>query len=296
MAIELIDTVTPANNQPYPIVNSDDIKGGYHSVKSITERDSIPKQRRQANMLCYVDGVGMFRLNSDLSTWISADSTATFEMEVDGETTGEYSLAIDLNTVSGAYGSIYENLYTQFQTMFREMQRTIDAQQRKINDLEARVFALESGMGNLPEIKYDDVITDYDGLPLLDYMGYPIDEYEEIPQVTYRCIVDYNNNPLRDYNGYSIDDYGDIVVEKRPYLVDYNDQPLVDYRGNVLDEYNISIAKDANTITDYENNNVTDYNGQPIVDYGNVVYLKDYKGNYLTDYEDNRIFMKEGVV
>lgn len=266
MAIELIDTVTPANNQPYPIVNSDDIKGGYHSVKSLAERDSIPKQRRQANMLCYVDGVGMFRLNSDLSTWVSADNTATFEMEVDGETTGEYSLAIDLNAVSGAYGSIYENLYIQFQTMFREMQRTIDTQQRKINDLEARVFALESGMGSLPEIKYDDVITDYDGLPLLDYMGYPIDEYE------------------------------DIVVEKRPYLVDYNDQPLVDYRGNVLDEYNISIAKDANTITDYENNNVNDYNGQPIVDYGNVVYLKDYKGNYLTDYEDNRIFMKEGVV
>lgn len=296
MAIELIDTVTPANNQPYPIVNSDDIKGGYHSVKTIAERDLIPKQRRQANMLCYVDGVGMFRLNSDLSTWISADSTATFEMEVDGETTGEYSLAINLNEVSGAYGSIYENLYIQFQTMFREMQRTIDTQQRKINDLEARVFALESGMGNLPEIEYDDVITDYDGLPLLDYMGYPIDEYEEIPQVIYRCIVDYNNNPLRDYDGYSIDDYGDIIVEERPYLVDYNDQPLVDYRGNVLDEYNISIAKDANTITDYENNNINDYGGQPIVDYGNVVYLKDYKGNYLTDYEDNRIFMKEGVV
>lgn len=266
MAIELIDTVTPANNQPYPIVNSDDVKGGYHSVNSIEERDLIPKQRRQANMLCYVDGIGMFRLNSDLSTWVSADNTAAFEMEVDGETTNEYSLAINLNEVSGAYGSVYENLYIQFQTMFREMQRTIDTQQHKINELEARVFALESGMGSLPENKYDDVITDYDGLPLLDYMGYPINEYEEIPQVTHRCIVDYN------------------------------DQPLVDYKGNVLDEYNISIAEDANTIVDYENNNLTDYNGQSIVDYDNVVYLKDYKDDYLIDYEDNRIFMKEGVV
>ena len=296
MAIELIDTVTPANNQPYPIVNSDDVKGGYHSVNSISERDAIPKQRRQSNMLCYVDGVGMFRLESDLSTWVSADNTAVFEMEVDGESTTEYSLAINLNEVSGAYGSVYENLYTQFQTMFREMQRTIDTQQRKINELEARVFALESGMGGLPENKYNDVITDYDGLPLLDYNGYPIDEYEEIPQVTHRCIVDYNDQPLIDYKGNVLDEYEDIVVEKRQYLVDYNDQSLVDYKGDVLDEYNISIAEDANTIVDYKNNNLTDYNGQPIVDYGNVVYLKDYKGDYLIDYEDNRIFIKEGVV
>lgn len=266
MAIELIDTVTPVNNQPYPIVYSDDVKGGYHSVDSMAERDAIPMQRRQANMLCYVNGVGTFRLDSDLSTWISADNTAAFEMEVDGETTSEYSLSINLNEVSSGYNSVYENLYLQFQTMFREMQRTIDIQQRKIDDLEARVFALESGMGSLPDIKYEDVITDYDGLPLLDYMGYPIDEYD------------------------------DIVVEKRPYLVDYNDQPLVDYKGNVLDEYNISIAEDANTLTDYSNGKLNDYDGQPFVDYGNVIYLKDYKDDYLTDYDDNRIFMKEGVV
>ena len=296
MAIQLIDTVTPVNNQPYPIVYSDDIQGGYHSVNSLEERDAIPMQRRQANMLCYVDKVGMFRLDSNLSTWISADNTATFEMEVDGEITDDYSLSVNINEISNAYTSVYENLYVQFKTMFQEMQRTIDTQQRKINELEARVFALESGMGELPDIKYDDVITDYDGLPLLDYNGYPIDDYEDIPVVTYRCIVDYNNNPLRDYDGYSLDDYGDVVDEKRPYIVDYNDNPLIDYNGNIIDEYDISIGESSNTVTDYSGGNVTDYDGLPFVDYGKVVYLTDYKNNYLTDYDDNKIFMKEGVV
>lgn len=266
MAIQLIDTVTPVNNQPYPIVYSDDVRGGYHSVNSLEERDAIPMQRRQANMLVYVNQIGMFRLDPNLSTWISADNTATFEMEVDGEITDEYSLSVNINEVSNAYKSVYENLYSQFKIMFQEMQRTIDVQQRKINELEVRIFALESGMGELPDISYDDVIIDYDGLPLIDY------------------------------NGYAIDDYDEVVIEKYPYIVDYDNNALIDYKGNVIDDYNIFIEKDANAITDYSGNSMADYNGQPFVDYGNVIYLTDYKNEYLTDYDDNKIFMKEGVV
>lgn len=81
MAIELIATVTPKNNQTYPIVLSNDIKGGLHSVSSIAERDSISTQRLQNGMLCYVENDKMYQyVNGE---WIefysgSPNSSSTF--------------------------------------------------------------------------------------------------------------------------------------------------------------------------------------------------------------------------
>ena len=69
MAIELISTVKPKNNGDFPIVEANDIKGGYYSVASIEERDKIPSGRRQPGMLCYVLGDKIYKLNDDLNTW-----------------------------------------------------------------------------------------------------------------------------------------------------------------------------------------------------------------------------------
>lgn len=71
MAIELIDTVIPKNSQPFPIVLSNDIRGGIHYVKSINEMSTISNSRRQPGMLCYVDSVGFYQLKEDLYTWES---------------------------------------------------------------------------------------------------------------------------------------------------------------------------------------------------------------------------------
>lgn len=69
MAIELISTIKPKNNGEFPIVEANDIKGGYYSVASIEERDRIPTGRRQPGMLCYVLGDRIYKLNDDLNTW-----------------------------------------------------------------------------------------------------------------------------------------------------------------------------------------------------------------------------------
>lgn len=69
MAIELISTIKPKNNGEFPIVEANDIKGGYYSVASIEERDRIPVGRRQPGMLCYVLGDKIYKLNDDLNTW-----------------------------------------------------------------------------------------------------------------------------------------------------------------------------------------------------------------------------------
>ena len=56
MAIEIIDTLGQKNNGIFPLVDSNDVKGGYYQVSSIEERDNIPTVRRKVGMLCYVQG------------------------------------------------------------------------------------------------------------------------------------------------------------------------------------------------------------------------------------------------
>ena len=69
MAIELISTVKPKNNGTFPIVEANDIKGGYYSVESIEIRDTIPEGRRMPGMLCYVWRDKIYKLQDDLVTW-----------------------------------------------------------------------------------------------------------------------------------------------------------------------------------------------------------------------------------
>lgn len=54
MAIEVISEITQKNQQQFPIVDSNNIRGGVYSVQSIQYRDSIPEVRRKEGMLCYV--------------------------------------------------------------------------------------------------------------------------------------------------------------------------------------------------------------------------------------------------
>lgn len=54
MAIELISEITQKNGQQFPLVDSNNLRGGFYSVANIAERDSIPVIRRKEGMLCYV--------------------------------------------------------------------------------------------------------------------------------------------------------------------------------------------------------------------------------------------------
>ena len=69
MAIELIDTVKPKNNQPFPIVLSNDIQGGLHYVEDVGMMELIPAKRRLCGMLCYVKNDQFYQLEDDLITW-----------------------------------------------------------------------------------------------------------------------------------------------------------------------------------------------------------------------------------
>ena len=55
MALIVYDEIQQANNGSFPILDSNNIKGGVYSVSTIEERDAIPAERRKLGMLCYVE-------------------------------------------------------------------------------------------------------------------------------------------------------------------------------------------------------------------------------------------------
>jgi hypothetical protein len=51
----VIDTIRPfSTSDNYPIVYSSEVKGGYQTRTNLTERDTIPAERREIGMLVYV--------------------------------------------------------------------------------------------------------------------------------------------------------------------------------------------------------------------------------------------------
>jgi len=52
------NTLAPLSGSLYPIIYSNDAKGGFHQVATITERNAIPALRRQPGMLCTVLDAG----------------------------------------------------------------------------------------------------------------------------------------------------------------------------------------------------------------------------------------------
>ena len=76
MAIEIIDTLGQKNKGEFPLVDSNDVKGGYYQVDTIEERNSIPSVRRKEGMLCYVKKDKIYQLVNgiDNECWVIFNS------------------------------------------------------------------------------------------------------------------------------------------------------------------------------------------------------------------------------
>lgn len=75
MAIEIIDILGQKNNGEFPLVDSNDIRGGFYQVDTIEERDLIPSIRRKEGMLCSVKNEKMYQLvgGIDNNNWTVFD-------------------------------------------------------------------------------------------------------------------------------------------------------------------------------------------------------------------------------
>jgi hypothetical protein len=71
-SVKIADTLGQKNSGVFAIVDANDIAGGIYSVADTTARDAIPAERRKIGMLCWCITPGsMWRLDSDLNTWVS---------------------------------------------------------------------------------------------------------------------------------------------------------------------------------------------------------------------------------
>ena len=201
MAIELIAKIKQANNGTFKLLDAIDVE--------------------------LKDG-------SDLQSTVDFLKENSSSLELDGELTSDYNISVNTKEVSEGYGSINENLYQQFATLFKDMQNVIDTQQTKINDLEARVFALEQGSVVKPPAVDDGVsITDYNGDILSDYAGNTLSDYTSTEEATYTQITDYSDNAIVDYNNNILIDYDTTDVI---YLSDYQENTVVDNENNYIIE------------------------------------------------------------
>lgn len=57
MPVVVPSTIKQRPGTPFPIADSNDIKGGIHSVTNITQRNNIPANHRKEGMICYVKDV-----------------------------------------------------------------------------------------------------------------------------------------------------------------------------------------------------------------------------------------------
>ena len=240
---------------------------------------------------------------NDISTYIWKKIEAvggSFELELNEQYTSDYDISINTKEVSEGYGSIDKNLYEQFATLFKNMQSVIDAQQTKINDLEARVFALEQGSIIKPPIIDDSTsIVDYNGDILADYDGNALGDYSDTSSdtSTVNQLTDYDGDILIDYDGNILSDYSNNQSDiNYTALTDYDNNILVDYDNNTLSDYVTTEIITYTQITDYNGNAIVDYDDNTLTDYDttNVVYLSDYLNNSLVDYDNNYLIEKEG--
>ena len=86
MAIEIIDILGQKNNGEFPLVDSNDIRGGFYQVDTIEERNLIPSIRRKEGMLCAIKSDNIYQLvgGIDNSNW------TVFNSGSGGGFSGEY--------------------------------------------------------------------------------------------------------------------------------------------------------------------------------------------------------------
>lgn len=185
MSIFIIDTLKQKNNGEFPLIDSNDIQGGFYQVGSIAERDSIPSVRRKEGMLCWVksekviyqleNGIGnqnwvVFKVegttsggggNTDLDgyshIWIGTAPPQDLNMIwIDTRTDGILDDEDDMDTIN------------DLKSLISNMQMEIDALKRRIKYLE------DNGVTTNPNPTETDSVLLEDGTSILLEDGTPL--------------------------------------------------------------------------------------------------------------------------
>ena len=181
MAIEIIDTLVQKNGGKFPLVDSNNIKGGFYQVKTLKDRDNIPNQRRQVGMFCYVedddgkiyqlnnnDEWVLLKLDSDIESLalvkkiednktiisftakdkeissVSIDTMTSLSIGGDAPDGDSYDVWIDTSEVYDEINSTLQgNILDEFKAIFQFMSEKIERLENTIKKHETRISYLE---------------------------------------------------------------------------------------------------------------------------------------------------------
>lgn len=305
MAIELISTVKPKNNGTFPIVEANDIKGGYYSVESIKIRDTIPEGRRMPGMLCYVWRDKIYKLQDDLVTW------EEFVVGTSGEGGGGTvtSNGIWIGTSEPPNNSYVlwidtsdESLDESFSSLvINEFKSILTSLTNRVLQLERDVSYLKQFHGDTPDIPDIPDIPDVPDVPptpttndtlLVNENGFMlINEKGQIlcgntntgTITTTRVLVNENGSILTNEKGQIL--CLDLVqVDSTQIMVNENDQILVNENGDILC-FNVGTSTNTDEV-------LTNENGQILVNENDdILCLEVY--NMLLVNEDGNILVNE---
>ena len=267
MAIELISTVKPKNNGQFPIVEANDIKGGYYSVESIEVRDSIPDGRRMPGMLCYVWRDKIYKLGDDLRTWdtFTVNGGSGTEVGSNGIWIGTseppddtFVLWIDTRD-EGIDESFSSSVINEFKSILNSLTN-------RIVQLESDVSYLMELTGgdnpDIPDIPVDPTPTTNDTLLVNENGFLLINEKGQIlcgntatgTITTTRVLVNENGSILTNEKG-QILCLDLVTVDNTQIIVNENDDILVNENGDILC-FHIGTSNDTTEIMVNENDQI----------------------------------------
>lgn len=86
MAIELISELTQKNNQKFPLLDSNKLRGGAYQVNTIDDMKNIPTESQKVGMLCYVKATDLYyKLNAD-NIWEQANFSGVSSIPILNQT------------------------------------------------------------------------------------------------------------------------------------------------------------------------------------------------------------------
>lgn len=150
----VISTVrTPSSNDRFPTAFANEIKGGVHSVDTLSDRDKIPEERRSVGMLCYVAEDGeYYKLGQD-NEWSWFDTSASEAGARWGHINGTMSDQTDLN--SALSGKVNNSTFTSHtgDSNIHFTQEQISITESQISDLgnyvESSAFTNHTGNSDI---------------------------------------------------------------------------------------------------------------------------------------------------
>lgn len=294
MAIEIIDILGQKNNGEFPLVDSNDIRGGFYQVDTIEERDLIPSIRRKEGMLCAVKNDKMYQLvgGVDNSNWIIFNSGSGSGFS------GDYNDLINKPEIPN------------IEDLASKEELNLKADKTELEDLATKEEVDEKISNIASEIEVD--VYHVGSEPPVDTEMLWIDTDDETLDVEDKTIIDELTNSINN-NRARIDNLSsrmnDITVEDNLESVNPN-KPLSAKQGKILSDRVTRVEKTSHShtnmdvidkittskITSWDNKSNFSGNYNDLKDKPNIPSLVGYATEQFVKDEINKIQLEGGGV